>query len=268
MPQARLLVDLPDGPWIADVSRKYPDAGFRVLTAVPGEEAGFALVRITARDVDEVLETMRDHGALASVSVMAAEEGVATARVETDAPLLLVAAKRSGLPIEMPLDIENGVAQVEVTGEHERVAELGRRFGELGLTFDVERVRQRVDPAQLLTDRQQELLLTAVDRGYYDVPRRSTLTEVAEHVGIAKSTCSETLQRVERTVVREFVDDLPHRPRDKEVGEESTGESTVGSETESTAESETESTVGSETESTTDSARPDRSEPSRTTHHT
>jgi len=56
-----------------------------------------------------------------------------------------------------------------------------------------------------------------VELGYYDVPRRFTLTEVADHVGIAKSTCSETLQRVERTVVREFVDDLPTRPLDEEV---------------------------------------------------
>jgi len=217
MPQARLLVDLPDGPWIADVSREFPDAGFRVLTAVPGEDAGFALVRATARDVDAVLSAMEAHDALTSVSVMAREEGVATVRLETDAPLLLLAAKRSGLPIEMPLDIEDGVAEVEVTGEHERVATMGRRLSDLGLSFEVERVRQRVDPARLLTDRQRELLLAAVDLGYYDVPREATLTEVAEHVGIAKSTCSETLQRVERTVVREFVDDLPARPIDAEI---------------------------------------------------
>jgi len=217
MPQARLLVDLPDGPWIADVSRDFPDAGFRVLTAVPDESAGFALIRLAARDVDDVLAAMRDHEALAKVSVMAGGDGVATVRIETNAPLLLVAAKRSGLPIEMPLDIENGVAEVDVTGEHERVAALGKRFDEMGLEYELDRVRQRVDPVRLLTDRQQELLLTAVELGYYDVPRRFTLTEVADHVGIAKSTCSETLQRVERTVVREFVDDLPTRPLDEEV---------------------------------------------------
>ena len=216
MPQARLLVDLPDGPWIADVSREFPDTGFRVLAAVPGESAGFALVRVTARDADAVLSAMEGHDALTAVSVMARGDGVVTARVETDAPLLLLAAKRSGLPIEMPLDIEDGVAEVEVTGEHERVAEMGRRLREVGLEFEVERVRQRVNPARLLTDRQRELLLAAVDLGYYDVPRRATLTEVADHVGIAKSTCSETLQRVQRTVIREFVDDLPSRPLEDE----------------------------------------------------
>lgn len=220
MPHARLLVDLPDGPWIADISREFADAGFRVLTAVPGDDAGFALVRITARDVDEVLARMREHGTLASVSVMAVDEGVATVRVETDAPLLLVAAKRSGLPIEMPLDIEAGVAQVEVTGEHGRVAALGRQLDELGLEFDVESVRQRIDSRRLLTDRQREILFAAVDLGYYDVPRGATLTDVADHVGIAKSTCSELLQRVERAVIHEFVDCLPRRPLDSRADAE------------------------------------------------
>ncbi|MGQ3330255.1 helix-turn-helix domain-containing protein [Halorubrum sp. FL23] len=208
------------------MSRGFPDAGFRVLTAVPDESAGFALIRLTARDVDAVLAEMRDHAALSKVSVMARGDGVATVRIETNAPVLLVAAKRSGLPIEMPLDIENGVAEVDVTGEHARVAALGKRFDELGLEYEVERVRQRVDPVRLLTDRQQELLLAAVELGYYDVPRQSTLTEVADHVGIAKSTCSETLQRVERTVVREFVDDLPNRPLDDGTNEGDEGDTT------------------------------------------
>jgi len=212
MPQAHLRVDLPDGPWIADVSREFPDASFRVLTGVPGEEAGFALIRVRAHDVDSVLESMRDHETLEDVSVMATGERVATVRVETNAPLLLLAAKRSGLPIEMPLDIEDGVAEVDVVGEHGRFSELGRQLDELGLSFDVERIRQRVDPIQLLTDRQRELLLTAVELGYYDVPRTSTLTAVADHVGIAKSTCSELLQRVEQAVIHEFVDDLPRDP--------------------------------------------------------
>ena len=104
------------------------------------------------------------HDALTSASLMARDEdGVATVRLETDAPLLSAAAKRSGFPIETPPDIKDGVAGVAVTGERERVAETGRRLRELGPEFGVERVRQRVNPARPLTDRQREVLLAAVD---------------------------------------------------------------------------------------------------------
>jgi predicted DNA binding protein len=212
MAKARLNVDLPDGPWVGEVSRAFPEARIQVLTATPGDGAGFALVKITADDIDGMLDAIAAHDTIEEVSVMALSDGVATVQVEAHAPLLMAAARQAGIPIEMPVEIENGVARIDVTGPHERVADFGEMLRGVGAEFDVEYVQQRLNPGESLTERQREVLFEAVERGYYDVPRTCTLTEVAEHVGIAKSTCSETLQRVERTIVREFVDDLPRTP--------------------------------------------------------
>ncbi|MFD1571430.1 helix-turn-helix domain-containing protein [Halorubrum laminariae] len=217
MAQARLRVDIPDGPWVGDVSREFSDARFQVLTATPDDGAGFALVRITADDVDPILDAIEDHDTITDVSVMAEDNGVVTVQVEALVPLLQMVARRAGVPIEMPVEIREGVARVDVTGPHERVATFGDALRDVGADFEVDYVQQRVNPGGSLTERQREVLFEAVDHGYYDVPREATLTEVAEHVGIAKSTCSEVLQRVERTVVREFVDDLPRRPIDFEA---------------------------------------------------
>jgi predicted DNA binding protein len=64
-----------------------------------------------------------------------------------------------------------------------------------------------------LTDRQRWLLHEAMERGYYDTPRRITLVELADELGIAKSTCSETLHRCEGRVMEQFVDgDCEHQP--------------------------------------------------------
>ncbi|RAW44113.1 helix-turn-helix domain-containing protein [Halorubrum sp. 48-1-W] len=209
MAQIRLLVDLPDGPWIADVSRDFPDAVFRVLTATPGESAGFALLRITTDEVDDVLDAMAAHPGLAETSVMTRSPGEVTVQIEATSPLLLLVAQGAGVPIEMPVEVANGVATLDATGAHDRLSTFGDQLAGMGLSYEVEFVQQRVNPGQLLTENQLDLLLTAVEAGYYDVPRESTLTEVAETAGIAKSTCSETLQRVEHTIVREFVEDLP-----------------------------------------------------------
>lgn len=45
----------------------------------------------------------------------------------------------------------------------------------------------------------------AVEAGYYDTPRDCTLTDLAETVGLAKSTCSETLHRAEGQIIKQFV---------------------------------------------------------------
>lgn len=58
-----------------------------------------------------------------------------------------------------------------------------------------------------LPPRQREVLQTAYDIGYYDVPRAATRDDVAKQVGIAPSTASEHLQKAERRLVRWFFRD-------------------------------------------------------------
>lgn len=208
MPQARLLVELPDDPWIADVSRKYPEATFEVLTALPEDERGFGLLRFRSDSVAAILADIRSHGTIEDVSVIQETTAAATIQIVTSKPMLLVAAKRSGIPIEMPVRINNGTATVDVSADHDRLSELGTQLSSMGIDFEVDYIQQRLQPDQLLTDRQRELLQLAVSMGYYDTPRRCTLTELADEIGLAKSTCSETLHRVEEVVMKTFAEEL------------------------------------------------------------
>lgn len=211
MTQARLNVDLPPGPWIADVSRRHPEVTYRVLTAMPGEGRGIALVRIHGAELDSVLEAIEGHETVLDCSVLQRTDTAVTIQLETSAPTILVAARRSGISVEMPVEVRDGTAKVDVAGAHDKLSELGEQFSRMGLEFDVEYIHERRHPEQLLTYRQQELLQSAIDMGYYDTPRGCTLTELAEEVGIAKSTCSGMLHRIEETIVKQFLEDLPPR---------------------------------------------------------
>ncbi|ARS90902.1 helix-turn-helix domain-containing protein [Natrarchaeobaculum aegyptiacum] len=209
MAQATLTVTLPERVWIQHVSTAHPQTTFRVLAAVPGEDTGFALVRIDGDDVDSVIEEMAAHSQLTELTVAEHHDGEATVHFETTAPLLLFSSRASGIPIELPVEIADGEATLEVTGSRERLAELAQQFEQFGLQYRIERVRERLHASQLLSDRQLEVVEAAVEAGYYDTPRRCSLTELADELDVAKSTCSETLHRAEEAIVKRFVSDLP-----------------------------------------------------------
>ncbi len=209
MAHATLAVTLPERVWIAQLSRANPGATFRVLAGVPGEQTGFALVRITAADVESVVESMAAHDQITELTPAQVSEGEVTVHFETTAPLLLFSSQESGMPIELPVDIQDGEAEIEVTGSRERLSELADQLNAFGLQYRVEHVRERLHESQLLSERQKEVVLAAIDEGYYDTPRCCTLTELAECLDIAKSTCSETLHRAEETIIKRFVADLP-----------------------------------------------------------
>lgn len=57
-----------------------------------------------------------------------------------------------------------------------------------------------------LTERQERLLVFAAASGYYDFPRRVSLTRLAEKVGVAPSTLSEILRGAEKRIVTAYAD--------------------------------------------------------------
>ena len=208
MPQASLTVTIPDGVWIGDVSRAHPEASVRILAALTGEESGVGLVEVTAADLADVVADVRSSDSVTELEVLQRSAKTALLQFETTMPLLLLPVQDSGVPLEMPFTIRDGRAEWEVTAPQHRLSELGEQLEEFGIPFTVNEVRQRVEAEDLLTDRQLSLVYAAAERGYYDTPRQCSLTDLAEAVGLAKSTCSETLHRAEERIVKRFLDDV------------------------------------------------------------
>ncbi|WP_049936236.1 helix-turn-helix domain-containing protein [Haloplanus natans] len=207
MPTARLAVTLPADIWIADLSTRYPDATFRVLAALPDADTGVGLVEIVASDVDDVLARLDGTDGVRVFETLYRGDDRALVQFETDDPLLLMSIRNSRAPFEPPVTIVDGVADIELTAPRERLSSLTDQFRALGLQFDVRSIRTTIDSESVVSDGQRRLIETAVAEGYYDTPRACTLTELAEQLGIAKSTASERLHRAEGAIIRAFVAD-------------------------------------------------------------
>jgi hypothetical protein len=55
-----------------------------------------------------------------------------------------------------------------------------------------------------LTDRQLDVLLHCLGRGYYEIPRRSTLRALGLELGITATSLSLLLRRAEAKIIQDF----------------------------------------------------------------
>jgi predicted DNA binding protein len=79
---------------------------------------------------------------------------------------------------------------------------------EQGLTFDLRQLYDAKGPESTsfgLTDRQRETLRTAAEMGYYEVPRRVELEDLAEVLGVSRQAVSERLRRATGALARATV---------------------------------------------------------------
>ncbi|ESP89771.1 putative DNA binding protein [Candidatus Halobonum tyrrellensis G22] len=115
------------------------------------------------------------------------------------------------LVVETPIRFTSD-NQLKVTyiGTDETFSKLYEYADEMDqLTFDVLKMGDYEADAssvnRVITSRQEEVLETAVDLGYYSDPRQSSLEEIGEAIGISPGTVGEHLRKAEERVFTELV---------------------------------------------------------------
>ena len=130
-------------------------------------------------------------------------DDVLSVLIETDIPLI----KATGTNEQWTFDIR-GDSRSDVATFHSRCREVGIpvTLTELHALTPVD-----TDTEEALTDKQQEALVLAYDRGYFESPREVTMAELGEELGISqqalgarlrngiKHTLNQTLSATERS---------------------------------------------------------------------
>lgn len=94
---------------------------------------------------------------------------------------------------------------LSLVGTQDSIRTMLRNFEAAGIAPDLRRLGEYEGGQRTLdalTDRQLEVLRTAYDMGFYEVPRQASIDDVADEVGLDGGTVSEHLQRAERNLLR------------------------------------------------------------------
>jgi len=118
---------------------------------------------------------------------------------------ILAFAQESIVVVPPVIYTDTGTAVFEALGNPEDLRALLAALPE-SVDTTVERLGEydrRRSPETVLTDRQREVVATAIELGYYDVPRGATVSDVATELDITDSTVSAHLRKAESTVMQE-----------------------------------------------------------------
>lgn len=101
-------------------------------------------------------------------------------------------------------DVDDRGATMSLVGPQKAIAETVSKYETAGVSPDLRKLdayEGRERPIDELTDRQREVIQTAYDEGYYEVPREVTTGDIAAELDVDPSTIAEHLQRAERNLL-------------------------------------------------------------------
>lgn len=118
---------------------------------------------------------------------------------------LIMLKEKYDLIINPPLEIDDdGGLHMSVAGNPDDIREAAMDRPD---TVDIQLEEAEssdvdmVDITSLLTDRQQEVLEAAIDKGYYEIPRRATNEDIAGDMDCSTSTVGEHLRKIEARII-------------------------------------------------------------------
>jgi len=202
--QIRLEVRLPEGHWSGDVTRANPSAILRIEKHMPLSR-GRGTARISCSE--DISKSIGQHPGIEDFKIIQNDNYDVTIVAGGGGflkPLIDV-----GVIPHTPFEVRDGWVDWTIECSQNDVRELIHSFKQQSIPHRL--VSTRSVTTRLLTPRQRQVFDIAIREGFYDIPRRLSLTELANLLGVAKSTLSVQLQRVESTIVHAFSEDIRRR---------------------------------------------------------
>lgn len=205
MISATFEIQLPPDIWITQLSRAFPGATFRLLSGYRVEDSALELGETITDHPNDVAAEMVDHPSIAAYELLESDDRRMLAKYETTDTALYDFVELSAQTIEFPITVQNGWYEFDLTGTREELDRFQEVLEGSPLSYELRSLVGAQETDELLTDRQREVIETAIREGYFEIPRECTLSELADSLEIDKSTASNILRRGEARIIKSFV---------------------------------------------------------------
>ena len=191
-----------------DTLERVPDARLELLEEVGTDpERPFLVLRATGVDFETFERALADDETVADFEHYAEFDDSRIYRLQISAATELVI---------YPIWVEVGAASQEARWEdgwwwdrvrypdREALGTVRNWFADHDVEFEMAALYDEDDrprTATVLTPVQRDTLETALDMGYFDVPRQATIDDVADRLGVSSQAISERLRRAHRHLV-------------------------------------------------------------------
>lgn len=201
----RFKIPMPVGSCVLEsITRRHPDL---ILELNGMLRTGKEEVTVDFSALGSAVTTKLTHEIQAEKDVKKAEvlslrQGFGGYRVTKSLCPVVIAYIENKLVPRYPITLKGGIVYPSFSSRESGLKRIYARLeGSLPGTTLISVLPDTKSKAGILTSHQRRILHQAVLSGYYDVPRRITLTELAQSLGISKSSLWETMASIERKIM-------------------------------------------------------------------
>ncbi|MBY9004442.1 MAG: helix-turn-helix domain-containing protein [Candidatus Lokiarchaeota archaeon] len=200
---ARIKIKFPDQLWISHIFKNFSGVRMEIENFLPYDlenSIGNSIIEIVYYDPNSVIEEIKSHKSVIEYSLLEQEENRIRFNVKTKDPYLLYAVINCGVLIDFPINVRDGFAYWRLISSRESIDKLLNIFEERKINFELLRIGTSPysleDEKNKLTLEESNVLDKAISSGFFEIPRKISLEELANQLGKSKSALSVMLRKI------------------------------------------------------------------------
>ena len=200
---ARIKIKFPDQLWISHIFKKFSGIRMEIENFLPYDfenSIGNSIIEIFHYRIDLLIDEVKNHDSVIDFSIMEKEENRVKFNVKTKDPFLLYAVIKCGVLINFPVRVRDGYAFWRLISTRERIDELLTLFEQTSVNFTLLKIGNSPyildDDQNKLTLNESDVLDKAISSGFFEIPRKISLEELANDLGKSKSALSVMLRKI------------------------------------------------------------------------
>jgi hypothetical protein len=199
--RALVEIEVPNQKWISELTKEFTDLKLNILSmTLIRNNIGNILINLRGNDLTTILERLESHESVAEYIIISETDTSILLNVKIRNPWVLISHIENEVVFKFPIRISNGWSQWELYASRDKIYSLFRNLESLGINLKLISIGKH-ESKSLLTSRQNEILDIAMNEGYYEVPRRITLNDLAKKIEVAPSTLSEAIRKINQKLV-------------------------------------------------------------------
>lgn len=181
---SKLHIQIPDHVWVSKVSRQFPHHVFEFDSAVPirnGDKVCNNIFKIKGSNVQQCITWIAQDPAIISHFVLDSTPTEMLCMIQSNQHEILYLLIEFRIAIQFPIIVQNGHVTITILGARDQIDAFLTELSRHHLSYSIDRIGsyQKETFLQGLTPRQIEIFHLAKTFGYYESPRKITLSALA-----------------------------------------------------------------------------------------
>ncbi len=205
MIEAVISMRLP-GVWISNLVGRF-DVDVRVLDTIPYGEKGvqdLIEVKLQEEELEKIVKFLEQHQDIEDVQLEIVEKNKAIGVIKCKMCFACRDLISSNCFLVSAHTKEDGrVEWTVITPDNSCIQNLITKLEEHDADPTIVKMK-KMKEEEMLTEKQEQIIRMAYERGYYDTPKRIGLKDLANAFSVSQATLAETLRRGQKKIVEKY----------------------------------------------------------------